>query len=517
MPELRLRWRFFWSRRSGGRMMVALVFAVLALVAAIYLALPSDGQLAALLAVKTVAQGIGLTGLRVMLDTLLVVFALTGFALLFAPGYRQHRYLTLPTSLIAPITVYVDAENILSEQSIPAMMSFLRKFLDGRRADLLFFMDAERAAAGKKYKALYRFGFRPVDVPHDPTGVKEMYEAVDRELAMHAFERALLGPAGQEFIIVTSDGDFAPLVYRLRALGHSVQIWSSGSSTTYLTLAQYLPLTLVDLSQALSEQSIEPPIEVAQPASRPAARSAARPARRRPMRPKKRRPARRSSGASIVEQIAPPVNLSEPGQKKLYYAIAETLSARQRSEEQHTLDSARNGQFHVFLNTVLAPRIASVGYSAGAWVDYWLDHLQTLGVLVTTPDHDFPALGSTSAETAASQLYAMAQATAEAAARASSNRPDGLLNMQVILAQLETAEPASDGTTALRALISPVNGRRATHVRYFVRCARALGLTQFQDVQSSLDLIASPHAPPSDEVAPTLDEQAAPPVERDAE
>jgi uncharacterized LabA/DUF88 family protein len=487
-------------------MLVALVCAVFALCAAVYLALPSAGQHAVLLAVKTLSQGAGPTGLRVTLDILLVAFALASFALLFAPGYRQYRYLTIPTSLIAPITVYVDAENLLSEQSIPAMITFLRKFLDGRRADLLFFMDAEREASSKKYKALYRFGFRPVDVPHNPIGTKTMDEAVDRELAMHAFERALLGPAAQEFIIVTSDGDFAPLVYRLRALGHSVQIWSSGSSNTYLKLAQYLSLTLVDLSQVLSEQRIEPPVEGAQPAAR------------RPGRQTKRKRARRSPGARVGAQIAPPANLSEPGQEKLYYAIAETLRAHQRCEEHYALDAARNGQFHLLLNTVLAPRIASVGYSAGAWIDYWLDHLLTVGVFDSAPDHDFPATGSVSAEIAASQLYAMAKATAEAAAHATSNRPDGLLNMQVIIAQMETVEPTSGGTTALRALISPINGRRATHTRFFVRCARALGLIQFDDVQSSLDLIALPRLTPSvtpgDELTTSLDEQALPTDER---
>ncbi|HZC08356.1 MAG TPA: NYN domain-containing protein, partial [Ktedonobacterales bacterium] len=415
------------------------------------------------------------------------------------PGYRQYRYLTIPTSLIAPISVYVDAENVLPEKSMPALISFLRKFLGGRRADLLYFMDAQAQASTNRYKTLYRFGFRPVDVPHNPTGAKEMYEAVDRELAMHAFERALVGPPQQEFIIISSDGDFAPLVYRLIALGHSVQIWSFTRSSVYLALAQYLPLTLVDLSQVLSEQTVEPPAD-------PSAASATSTSLSRERRKRRRTPARRRrrSDQQVVANIAPPMNLTERGAEQLYYAIAETLRAHHRANMQQSLDTARNGQFHALLNSELAPRIASVGYSSGAWIDYWLDHLKALGVLISEPGHDFPRTGVTSAETAANHLYAMVKVVGDAALHATSNRPDGLLNMHVILSQLEgVVSPEGEGAQALRSLLAPENGRRATHVRYLVRCARALGVIQFDDVRSSLDLIGSPRVTPADE---TLDD-----------
>jgi hypothetical protein len=193
--------------------------------------------------------------------------------------------------------------------------------------------------------------------------------------------------------------------------------------------------------------------------------------------------------------------LSAPGEEKIYAAIAETQMARRWCEEKHKGDTTRNGQFHALINSALVPRIAGVGYSAGNWIEYWLDHLTTLGVFVSSPGHDFPASGPASAETAARQLYAMAQAVAQAATQATSNRPDGQISMQSILAQLEGTSLASDETMVLRACVSPMNGRRATHVRYFVRCARALGILQFVDVRASLDLIASPRLATTDEPA----------------
>lgn len=490
MPNIGLRWRFFWSRRSSGRMTLALACAVLALLPAIFLALPVNSQQAILRTVAATAQAAGPTGLQVILEVLLVIFAWGSFTLLLAPGYRQFRYLTIPTSLIAPITVYVDAENLLSEQDIPSMVAFLRKFLDGRRADLLFFMDAERGASSKKYKALYRFGFRPFDVPHNPTGEKVMGEAVDRELAMHAFERALLGPPRQEFIVISSDADFAPLVYRLTELGHSVQIWSSTSVNAYRSLSRYVPLTLVDLSQVLSEQSIEEPGDELTPATRTQETN------------KKRKSRKRPSGSAIFAQVTPPVHLVAPGQEKLYYAIAATLSARRYCEDQYTRDSSRHGAFQQLLTSGLAPRIASVGYSAGSWVDYWRDHLEASSLLAKTPGADFPSAGKVSAEAGTRELYAMAQACADAAIHAISNRPDGLLNMQVILPEVEAAAAVHDASQALRALVAAENGRRATHMRYFLRCARALGLIQFDDVRSSLDLIANPRVVRLDELGP---------------
>ena len=497
--ETQLRWRFFWSRRSGARTVWALLCALVALLASIYLALPVSGQRQVVSAAQAVALSLGPGSLTVALEAILVVFACARFALLLAPGYRQYRYLTIPTSSVAPISVYVDAENILSEQTIPDVAAFLRKYLDGRRADLMFFMDAAEAARSTKYKMLFRYGFRPVDVPHNPTGKKEMGEAVDREIAMHAFERALIGPAEQTFVIITSDGDFAPLIYRLAALGHSVQVWSSTTTNVYRTLERYLPVNLVDLSQVIAEQrTASSSAEMAASAGR------AKTAQRKHKRPM------RSTTFEPSTSITLPASLTQPGVEKLYYALVETRMAHTWCADHYKSDAARSSQFRVMLTTRLLPRIVGVGYSSGSGIEYWLDQLIALGMFTSSPTSEFPTRGPTSAEVAARQLYAMAVAAAQAATQATSTRPDGLISMHAILAQLASAELASEDTAPLRALVAPSNGKRVTHTRYFVSAARALGLLQFEDVSGSLDLITNPQLTPPDEPGETSETDTAP-------
>lgn len=499
-----LRWRFFWSRRSGSGTGWALLCALIALLAAIYLALPVSGQRQVVGAAQVVAQRLGFAGLTVSVEVILVVFACASFALLLAPGYRQYRYLTLPTSSIAPVSVYVDAENILSEQTIPYVVAFLRKYLDGRRADLMFFMDASEVASSAKYKTLYRYGFRPVDVPHNPTGKKKMGEAVDREIAMHALERALVGPDEQTFVIITSDGDFAPLIYRLAALGHSVQVWSSVATNVYRTLERYLPVNLINLSQVIAEQrAASASTETTEPAGHV-----------KPPQRKRNRPLQATTFEPSAT-ITLPSSLTQPGAEKLYYALVETRMAQSWCADRYKNDTARGSQLRAVLTTRLLPRLVGVGYSSGTGIEYWLDHLIALGVLAPSRSGEFPASGSASAETAARQLYAMAEAAAQAAVQATSTRPDGFISMHAVHAQLATTELASEDTTPLRELVAPSNGKRTTHTRYFVSAARALGLLQFEDAPGTPDLIARPTLtrPEAADVAPQADVEPGGPEE----
>lgn len=263
--SLRWRWRVFWDTRSGWRTVWGLILAIPPLLALIYLVLPSGDQTQVVAALQTMGQALGETGLRAAVEVALVGSALASFALLLAPGYHAYPYLHSPTRAIPLNTVYVDAENINDRGIMDALVDYLRrgylvrKSVDDR-TDLLFFMDATHTGAREtqnpegepgrksklnwKYEALYRNGFRLVDSPHNPTGRAKMLEAADREIAMHALERALLGPEGQEFIIASGDGDFVPLIYRLVGLGHSVQMWIWGETSAYDVVAGYLPLTI---------------------------------------------------------------------------------------------------------------------------------------------------------------------------------------------------------------------------------------------------------------------------------
>jgi hypothetical protein len=500
VATFRLRWRTFWSRRSRRRSSFALVLALIALVATVYLALPPNSQGQVLDALATAAQGLVSLGLEPVLAIAVTLCIVLSLLLIFLPSYRRHSYLTTAPSTIPPVSVYLDAENQLSEVAIRPFTEFLIQHLDGRRADLLYFLDAARTANGDKYKTLYRFGFRPVDVPHDPTGKGAVKEAVDRELAMHAFERAVLGPPNQEFIIVTGDADFVPLIYRLVALGHHVEIWAAPVREAYRVVESYLGVNVIDLAQVISELKVTQPDGTPMPATSPSKKSKSA---------QRRAPARQAS-PSWLERIPAPTSLSQPGEEQLYYAVAETLAARAEAGRSSRSDFSKNGSFHTLLRGTYGPRLAGVGYSVGNWPDYWLEHLIALGVLVKVDGQVFPRRGTTTEEDAARSLFAMSKAATSAAVRMGAAHTDGLVRMSEISAALATDTSLYDEAAApLFKILTLETGRRIAPVRYFVRSARALGLLQFDDVPDSIDLIAHPRLPDVTDAAGTSDMDAA--------
>jgi NYN domain len=484
MVALGLRWRYFWSRRSRRRTALALTLAVVALLALIYLALSPDGQRQVVAGLFSVFQGVSSLGLIPVLVMCVALCAALSVALIVVPSYRRHSYLATAPTIIPPVSVYLDAENQLPAAAIRPFTEFLMKHLDGRRADLLYFLDAARTANGEKYKTLYRFGFRPVDVPHDPTGKGEVKEAVDRELAMHAYERAILGPPEQEFIIVTGDRDFVPLIYRLAALGHRVQIWAAPVHESYRVVETYLGVNVIDLSHVISE------LRVASPDGAPATeRRSAHLAR----------PAPPPKPSSVPRRVPAPTVALQAGEEHLYFAVAETLAAYDAALAGPRSDSSRNGRFHALMRGTYGPRLAGVGYSVGNWLDFWLEHLIALNVLVRVGGQAFPKRGSSNAEDAARSLFAMSKAATRAALRIGAEHDDGLVRMSEISAALANDPSLFDERAApLFKLLAVENGTRIAPVRYFVRSARALDLLEFDDVPDSLDLIAHPRLPAVD-------------------
>jgi hypothetical protein len=412
------------------------------------------------------------------------LIVLVCFFLIFINPYRRASYLATTLTAIPPISVYIDAENQLSPGAILPFTRFLMEHLNGRRADLLYFLDASKTATSAKYKALYRFGFRPIDVPHDPTGEARVKEAVDKELSMHAYERALRGPEKQEFIIVTGDQDFVALVYRLVALGHRVQIWATPIREAYRTLATYLDVNVLDLSSVVSELQADPAGSVA----------VALPVAKATSAPTPRRASRKKPVAKPPKQQYMPVPgvFSYTGEEQLYQAIVETVNAQIRSQKRSRSDRDRNIYFRSTLGGELGPRLASVGYGAGNRLDYWIEHLGVLGILEAEPGRSFPALGSGSMEAAASALFTMALAAAHRATEATPVREDGLIHMHEVAVALANTPSDSPKLVLLLPLVMDGGPRRSLHARYFVRCARAVGLIEFEDVPSSLDLIRSP-------------------------
>jgi uncharacterized LabA/DUF88 family protein len=462
------------------------VLLTLTLSAIVWLALPVDWQQQAQNGVASAARWVGSLDTTTLLVALISLCVVEALVLLFVPSYRKHGYLTAAPTLIPPVSVYVDAENQLSEATIRSFRDFLTKYLDGRHADLLYFMDASHTAPSAKYKALYRSGFRPIDVPHNPTGFGVIGEAVDREIAMHAFERALLGPAGQEFIIVSGDGDYVPLIYRLVALGHRVQIWALRPAPPYNVVAHYLGVNVIDLAAILKESSSD----TSDKAHNEVATSSQ-------LASKRKRKTKRKSSYQLI--FVPPARQTIPasGEGKLYYAIVETLDAYQWSLDSSKSELERSALFHSALGNVLRPRLSGVGYGIRSGTDFWLEHLVALRVFTLTPGQVLPKRGETSAEDAAHMMFVAAQRSARAVLAVAASRSSEIIAMSdvaVMIVSLSSTEHQAEN--ALLDLMRSTRGTKLwAHTRYFVRSARALGLLMFEDVPGKPDQFSHPELP----------------------
>ncbi|HLY32445.1 MAG TPA: NYN domain-containing protein, partial [Ktedonobacterales bacterium] len=93
----------------------------------------------------------------------------------------------------------------------------------------------------KRRNALYRYGFRMVDVSHNPLDLKAggRKEMVDMELVLHVLRRSMLPPYPQEIILVANDQGYIPLLYRLWADGHHVELWAHKPAEAFWELAKY--------------------------------------------------------------------------------------------------------------------------------------------------------------------------------------------------------------------------------------------------------------------------------------
>src|SRR5437879_7250332 len=99
---LRLRWRFFWSRRSATRTALALALALVALLTSLYLAFPADGQRQILDGLLTAVQGVGALGAEPLLAVVIVICFACSLALIIVPSYRRHSYLATAPSILPP-------------------------------------------------------------------------------------------------------------------------------------------------------------------------------------------------------------------------------------------------------------------------------------------------------------------------------------------------------------------------------------------------------------------------------
>ena len=486
MAARRLSWRTFWARRAPWRIHLVQVLLFVAALIVAYRLIPAAWQSQLNQGLLAVVQSIASLNPETLFFGLAGLLVLVCLILIFTRPYRRARYFGVSPNAVPMISVYIDAENQLPEYAIQGFTSFLMKYLDGRRADLLYFLDASKTATSSKYKTLYRFGFRPIDVPHDPTGTVSVKEAVDKELSMHAYERALVGPPKQEFIIVTGDQDFVALVYRLAALGHRVQVWASPIRQAYRTLQTYLDIDLIDLSRVVEEMrsSAQEGTAASEVATPTQAKTADAPT------------ARQSAVAGRRSSAVPaPRLLPEAGEQQIIRTIVRTLKVREDCEGKFTNQAKRINAFRGMLGGELAPSLAGIGYSAPSKIDYWIDHLTAAGALSLAGNQAgaFPARGSVTPEQAAHALVTVARLAAKSALELERRHSGQPFSTSDIANELLTHHAGDQGAVRnLLNLVARNNPKRSTHARYFVWMAQALGVIEFEDAPNSLDLIRRP-------------------------
>lgn len=514
MERLRFSWRTFWARRSRARIASMCVLLALTVLLIVWFVLPQDWQRQTQDSVALVALWVGSLDTRTLLVALIGLCVVEALVLLFVPSYRKYPYLTTAPALIPLVTVYLDGENQHPEHAIKPFMRFLQRRLNGRRADLLYFHRATQTAGTAAYKKLRLSGFQPVDVPHNPTGKSVMLEALDRELAMHAFERALLGPDKQLFIIISRDGDFAPLIYRLVALGHRVEIWASGPSEAYGEVQKYLntaqddglpPLVeVIDLARHIPEFRTQTALKTAVPRqSHPLPKSTVRTKssnlalHHKPLQPSTRNGSPRAKKYNIKQTLLIPSAITASGEERIYRAIMRTADVHSAILERMPLaaDEKRNMQFRGVLGMRSKYLLAKLGYGDGIGTSlrYWLMHLSAVHVFKMTNENSFPVRDEADPVEATQRMFAMMRLVANAALALASATVDGVVRMHEIANKLasprfDDSEPASP----LLLLIMPGNDKRTTHTRYFVHSARALGLLMFEDVPGRPDEVSHP-------------------------
>ena len=285
-----------------------------------------------------------------------------------------------------------------------------------------------------------------------------MLEALDRELAMHAFERALLGPDGQLFIIISRDGDFAPLIYRLVALGHRVEIWASSPSEAYGEVQKYLnattdgglvlPVEVIDLAKHIPElrgQTAPKTAEVKQRRPLPTSTVRTKPRNLAPRRKPFQLPTRYATlrAEMVKHSLQLPSAVTTAGEERLYEAVARTIEGYESIVD---LDSsASEGNRNIYVRGALGLRLKQVlvnlgyGDGSGTGLKYWLEHLRSVHVFKMANENSIPSRDTAEPADAARRLFAMVRIVASAALALLPATADGIVRMHEVANLLVSA------------------------------------------------------------------------------
>ena len=477
---VRRSWRDFWVRRSRPRLMLAVVCLAAAGFAVGFVYTPAAWLAQAGGAFQAAATYLLSFGARAWLFAAGGFFVVCAALLIALPRRRPHAYWVGRPPAIAPVSVYVDAENQLQNSTlVRPFVRHLRTYLDehlkGQRADLLYFADAAQPAHRPTYKELYRFGFRPIDVPHVPFEDEEVKDAVDMELSLHAFDRALHGGRHQQFILVTRDRDYLPLVFRLHALGHAISLWAADPPAAFWAAQDFLRnVRVFDLNEVFPREPSGSESD-ATPATPDAQISKRRAAKRR----------RKGRGLAIARRTLSSTLLGAAQRERVTLGegiiytleVINTLNASPTTAEK----SAR--LFPVRLGAAKGNFLKRLGYDGGTRIECWTAELIALGVLRIEAPGALLVRGETDPLVAASHMERFVSDLSSVVLELAHERQDSVVTYLDISTRIgAAARDATDSGNPLRALVIAGGQRSGAHTRYLCLCARALGFVDFEEV-----------------------------------
>lgn len=470
------RWRFLAAQRSG-RVRWALTYVVMGLLVTALAAIATAGQSQIREAARAFLVELAPVGLAPVPALVGGTLVIAGLLIYLTPLPRTHSYLATNPRRIPRVAVYLDAENQLPNAAIQSFLAQVRSFVGGRRADLVFFTDAAHTADGARYRALVKGGFRPVDVPHkrvegvdgDTDNTKN---AVDIELSLYAYQKALLSPQPMDIVLVTGDQDFLPLIRRLWAEGHSVHVWAMRIPLALSELAQQLGIEAKPYSAMFTWEKTESPTHSANRSKR-----------------------QRAQGPRVVPGSLGSAALSNP---PVQAARAEnpTYLDRERLTDVFTLSvrllEQTRAKFGVDRRAILTlgsltgdkikPVAEALGFTGLRWTTRWMLFLTALGVYADAGAGVLPDHGPTSPEQAADLLLRFLDELGASARSLAASTPDGVVTFAALRGQLVQTASEDPQTAGLRRLLAITNPAWPSPMIQFIGCASATGALVFERI-----------------------------------
>jgi hypothetical protein len=180
------------------------------------------------------------------------ITVVAGIAIILYLALRPRLKIYPPA--IAPISLYFDNENQpIAVGQLPAFIAYIRSYIKGSRADLFFYADVNLPHNNRIYGTLRRAGFKEIEIFHKGAGRSKVQNAVDIELALHVYERALLTRDHQHIVLIAADRDYIPLLIRLRELGHEVSVWGRSLSPALKAIAEEIGITVWEFGKQFAD------------------------------------------------------------------------------------------------------------------------------------------------------------------------------------------------------------------------------------------------------------------------